>query len=160
MTHCSRSRFGLPIVAALALLVPSLAGAQGIEAPRVAVRTAVREINALRAEYAAGMSDKNVDALTAVYADDAIVIQPDGNVVVGRKAIGESLAQQAPTWTKTTIVSDSLRVFGNTAVDVGTMHGEDGANASHYLVVLRRGVKVWKVNSVAIVADRPATTKE
>jgi hypothetical protein len=49
-----------------------------------------------------------------------------------------------------------VRVFGNTAVDVGTvrMSGSEGhEDVSHYLVVLRRGVKAWKINSLAIVPE-------
>lgn len=160
MTRCSRRRFSLPVVVALALLGPSLAVAQGIEAPRVPVRTAVNEINALRAVYAAGMNDKDVAALTAVYAPDAIVIRPDGSMVVGQKAIGESLAAESANWTTTTITSDTIRVFGNTALDIGRMSGADGANASRYLVVLRRGIKEWKVNSLAIVPEQPAKSAD
>jgi hypothetical protein len=57
------------------------------------------------------------------------------------------------------IASDTVRVFGNTAIDVGTVRtsrSEGGEDVAHYLVVLRRGVKVWKVNSLAAV---PETSK-
>jgi hypothetical protein len=40
------------------------------------------------------------------------------------------------------------------------MSGPDGANASRYLVVLRRGLKAWKVNSLAVVPEHPATGTE
>jgi hypothetical protein len=54
------------------------------------------------------------------------------------------------------IASDTVRVFGNTAVDVGTVRtslSDGGEDVGHYLVVLRRGVKVWKVNSLAVVPE-------
>jgi hypothetical protein len=79
---------------------------------------------------------------------------------VGRAAIGQSLTEQAPTWGRASISSDTMRVFGNTAWDVGTFEtqGPDSAkSASHYLVVLRRGVQVWQISSLAIVPTAHVT---
>jgi hypothetical protein len=73
---------------------------------------------------------------------------------MGRAAIGQSLAEKAPSWGQSTISPDTLRVFGNTAWEVGTMSSQDSDGAvttSRYLVVLRRGVEAWKVSSVALV---------
>jgi hypothetical protein len=53
-----------------------------------------------------------------------------------------------------------MRVFGNTAWDVGTLTSrtaEGTADVSHYLVVLRRGVETWRVSSLAVVAQKPVT---
>ena len=147
-------RASFSLVAALALAATSLASAQGIETPRVPVRTAMKEINTLRAEYADGMNKKAVASLTAMYLRDATVIGADGSTHMGREAIGRLLAEQAPGWGTVTISSDSVRVFGNTAWDVGTTSdtGEDGeASTSRYLVVLRRGVTRWQVASLAVV---------
>jgi ketosteroid isomerase-like protein len=156
MTRTRRSRISL-LAASLALIATSLASAQGIEAPRVPLRTAIKEINTLRAEYTDGYNKKDVAGLTAMYLPDAVVVQGDGTTLVGRAAIGQSLAEQAPKWGQASISSDTMRVFGNTAWDVGTMEteGPDSAKStSHYLVVLRRGVQAWRISSVAIV---PAT---
>ena len=156
-------RASLSLVAALAFVGTSVVSAQGVEAPRVPVRTAMNEINTLRAEYADGVNKKATGALTAMYLPDAILIRPDGSTLVGRTAIGASLAEQAPGWGTTTISSDTVRVYGNTAWDVGTMssQGSDGAvSTSRYLVVLRRGVQQWQIASVAVVpADRVTATK-
>jgi uncharacterized protein (TIGR02246 family) len=147
-------------VAAVALLATSLAHAQGVEAPRVPLRTAISEINTIRAEYAEAYNKKDAASLTAVYLPDAIVIRPDGSTLMGRSAIGKAMAEESPTWQQTTIVSDSMRVFGNTAWDVGTFTTKDpeGSTAvSRYLVVLRRGVQAWKISSLAVVPETPAT---
>jgi len=159
MTRTRRARISL-LAASLALIATSPVSAQGIEAPRVPVRTAIREINTLRAEYTDGYNRKDVAELTAMYRPDAVVVQGDGTTLVGRAAIGQSLTEQAPTWGRASISSDTMRVFGNTAWDVGTMEtqGSDGTkSASHYLVVLRRGVQAWKVSSLAIVPAASAT---
>lgn len=151
----------LPLVALLAFVAAPAVHAQGIESPRVPVRTAIKEINTLRAEYADLYNKKNVAALTAMYASDAIVIRADGSTLLGQSAIGKSLTQEAPTWQHMTITSDTMRVFGNTAWDVGTLTSQsaDGpASVSHYLAVLRRGVETWKVSSLAVVSQTPVTS--
>lgn len=150
----------LPLVALLVFIAAPSAHAQGIESPRVPVRTAIKEINTLRAEYADLYNKKNVAALTAMYASDAVVIRADGSTLLGQSAIGKSLAEEAPTWQHMTITSDTMRVFGNTAWDVGTLtsrSAEGTASVSHYLVVLRRGVETWHVSSLAVVAQMPVT---
>jgi ketosteroid isomerase-like protein len=156
-------RASLSLFAALAFVGTSVVRAQGVEAPRVPLRTALHEINTLRAEYADGVNKKATATLTGMYLSDAIVIRPDGSTLVGREAIGAWLAEQASGWGTTTLSSDTVRVFGNTAWDVGTMssQGSDGAvSTSRYLVVLRRGVQQWQIASVAVVAaDRVTATK-
>ncbi len=161
MTRCRRARISL-LAVSLALVATSVASAQGIETPRVPVRTAIQEINTLRAEYTDGLNKQAVAALTAMYLRDAVVVQADGSTLMGREAIGESLAKQAPSWGQTTITPDTLHVFGNTAWEVGTMssQGSDGAvnSSSRYLAVLRRGVTAWKVSSVALVPTTRVTS--
>ena len=159
MAPSSRARTSLT-VAAVALLATSLAHAQGVEAPRVPLRTALAEINTLRSEYAEAYNKKDAAALTAVYLPDAIVIRADGSTLIGRSAIGTAMAEESPTWQQTTIVSDTMRVYGNTAWDVGTFttqSSEGSAAVSRYLVVLRRGVQAWKISSLAVVPQTPAT---
>jgi ketosteroid isomerase-like protein len=142
------------------LVVTSLAHAQGIETPRVPVRTAIKEINTLRAEYADLYNHKDAAALTAMYLPDAVMIRDDGSTVLGRTAIGQALGEDAASWKSITISSDTMRVFGNTAWDVGTLSSqtaEGDATVSHYLVVLRRGVQRWRISSLAVVPEGRAT---
>src|SRR4051794_25350608 len=75
MTPNRRARSSLPLLAALALVATSLASAQGIEAPRVPLRTALNEINTLRSEYASAYNKKDAAALTAMYLPDAVAIR-------------------------------------------------------------------------------------
>lgn len=150
----------LPLVALLAFVAAPAAYAQGIESPRVPLRTAIKEINTLRAEYADLYNKKNADALTAMYLPDAVVIRADGSTLLGQSAIGKALADEAPTWQPMTVASDTMRVFGNTAWDMGTLttrSPEGTASVSHYLVVLRRGVEKWRVSSLAVVDQKPVT---
>ena len=160
MTPSRRARTRLPVAAVLALLATSIAHAQGVEAPRVPLRTAIAEINTLRAEYADAYNKKAAASVTAMYLPDAVFIRADGSTLLGRAAIGKALAEEAPTWHQATIVSDTMRVFGNTAWDAGTFSTqglEGNAAVSRYLVVLRRGLQEWKISSLAVVAETRAT---
>ncbi|MGN6393829.1 MAG: YybH family protein [Gemmatimonadales bacterium] len=160
MTAGRLAKLGLPVLAVIAFVATSAANAQGVEAPRVPVRTARQEINTLRAEYADLYNHKNVAALTAMYLPDATVIQGDGSTLQGRDAIGKALAKDSPTWKPMNINSDTLRVFGNTAWDVGTLTNTDSTSdtPSRYLVVLRRGITTWKISSLAVVPEMRTTS--
>jgi len=157
MTPSRRARSSLPLVAALAFVATSLARAQGVDAPRVPLRTAISEINTLRAEYADAYNRKAAAALTTMYLPDAVLIRPDGSTLLGQAAIGKALAEEAASWKQTTISSDTMRVFGNTAWDVGTLRTQGSEGVSRYLVVLRRGVQEWKISSLAVVPETRVT---
>lgn len=98
MTTQRRSMASLPLALALALLTPSLTAAQGIDTPRVPVRTALAEINTLRAEHAALYNKKDTAAVTAMYLPDAVLIRPDGSTLMGSAAIGKAFAEEAAGW--------------------------------------------------------------
>jgi ketosteroid isomerase-like protein len=156
MTASRRFRSSLPLVATLAVIATSSATAQGVEYPRVPLRTAMKEINTIRSEYADLYNRKDAAALTAMYLPDAVVVRGDGSTLLGREAIGKALAEDAAGWKQVTLSSDTTRVFGNTAWDVGSMSGggsDSESSANRYLVVLRRGVQGWKISSVAVVPE-------
>ena len=160
MTPHRRSMASLLLTMALALVTTSLAAAQGVDAPRVPLRTAIKEINTLRAEYATLYNKKDTTALTAMYLPDAVVIRPDGSTLTGQAAVSKAFSEEAANWGQVTLSSDTTRVFGNTAWDVGSMssRGSDGnESVQRYLVVLRRGVQTWQISSVAVVPETPVT---
>jgi ketosteroid isomerase-like protein len=151
MSASRRFGFSLRLAAALALVASSSAAAQGVEQPRVPLRTALAELNTLRSTYADLYNKKDAAALSAIYAPDAVVIRGDGTTLLGQAAIGKALGEDAPGWKQITLKSDTTRVYGNTAWDVGTMTSGSDATVSRYLVVLRRGVQDWKISSLAVV---------
>ncbi len=154
-----RARMSLPLVAALTLAAASPAGAQGVEAPRVPLRTAVSELATVRSEYAEAFNRKDAAAVTSMFLPDAVFIQADGTTLLGRDAIGKSMAAESASWGQTVITSDTMRVFGNTAWDVGTSttrSGDGQATVGRYLVVLRRGVQRWQISSLAVVPEMKA----
>jgi uncharacterized protein (TIGR02246 family) len=133
---------------------PAALAAQGIPANAPALRTAMSDIATLRATYAEAFNNKDAAAVTALYADDAVVIMADGQLLNGGLEIRSAMAEQAPTWPHMVIESDTTRVFGGTAVDLGTttVHPADGGEMKHrYVVILRRGIEGWKITHVTQV---------
>ena len=86
-------RLWLPRAVAFLLVLgtaaPSIVAGQGIEEPRVPLRTALMELNTLRTEYAEAFNRKDMAALGGVYAADAIFIGTDGIRLEGSQAIQE-----------------------------------------------------------------------
>ncbi len=148
-----RHRLATVALFGLVASVPGPAAAQ-IEEGRVPLQTARSELERFRGRYAELYNQKNAKELTAMYAEDAVVILPTGAVVAGRTAIGAQFAADAPNWPHMVIESDSVRVWGNTATDFGTVkvHPAGGGEiVSRYLVVLRRGYQDWSLVHVAQV---------
>src|SRR5690348_11386488 len=157
---CALSSAWLAVL--LVTFAPAVALGQGIKRPTTPVRTARDELRAFREEYAEAYNKKDSTAVANMYAKDAIVIQPNGNVLVGQAAIRQAIDERAPKWGQLTLTSDSLRVIGSTAVDVGTARvqlSEGGEQVSHYLSVLRRGLKSWTIARVAQVAESPQANR-
>jgi ketosteroid isomerase-like protein len=136
------------------------AAAQGIETPHLPIRTVIDELNTTRALYAEAFNAKNAAAVIAFYLPEAILVGPDGSQIMGAKAIGEMMKKEAPTWPHMVLASDTVRVYGGTAVDFGTVttHPKAGGEeVSRYMAVLRRGVSGWKLASVAQVPVKEKT---
>ena len=143
-----------PLLLAAGLFTPSLALAQGIAPGRTPLRTSLDEIRVVRESYAEAYNRKDAAAVASVYADDAVVVFPDGSMLSGSEAIANQMKAEAPNWPHLVIKSDTVRVYGNTAVDIGTatMHPKEGAEeVSRYMVMTRRGMHGWKVTHVTLV---------
>jgi ketosteroid isomerase-like protein len=145
------------LLSTLAFLAPSAASAQ-IPDSVIPLQTVQSEMNRFRVEYAEYYNAKNVAALVAMYAPDAIVTIEDGTTYVGQEALRAGLTKMAPTSPHIVIRSDSLVAFGSTAVDVGTTtkHPQGGGEStSRYLVVLRRKMGVWTIVRLSVVGVVP-----
>ena len=123
------------------------------------MQTALTELARFRERYAEMYNTKDVAELALMYGDHAIVIAKDGSMTVGKPAITALLKMLAPSFTHVVITSDSMTVYGNTAVDHGTAKYHPTGKpevVERYLVVLRRGMKEWKLVSLASVPVVPA----
>jgi ketosteroid isomerase-like protein len=154
MSHTPLSRRILLTIVALGFAGSTAAAAQGVETPHLPLRTVIDELNSTRASYAEAYNAKDAAAVTAFYLPEAILVLPDGSQIMGATAIGEVMKKDAPTWPHMVLASDTVRVYGGTAVDFGTvkLHPKAGGEeVSRYMAVLRRGLHGWKLASVAQV---------
>lgn len=152
MTRVFQFRCAVPVVLALTVVSASAAVAQGIEEPRIPIRTALNEIHTFGATYTDAANAHQAEAVAALYAEDAVLIEPDGTTLVGREAIQKAMADSsAPT--EVSFEPDSAHIFGHTAWQTGTMTARmaDGTvHMNRYLTVYRRGITEWKIASMAI----------
>jgi ketosteroid isomerase-like protein len=133
-------------------LAPSVASAQ-IEEPRIPLQTKMSELNRFRTEYAENWNSKNVNALVGMYSADVMVNDADGRVYTGHDAVKGWFTERQANMPHMVIESDSLAIYGNTAVDMGTskMHPAGAAEqVARYIVVLRRNMNGWKIVRAAI----------
>jgi ketosteroid isomerase-like protein len=146
----------LPLAALASLAIPAIAAGQGIQ-PHIPLSTTLGDIAKLRVAYVSAINGRNPGAASAMYTADAIVLGADGRQTIGAPAIAKLHSDSAAGWARSDIHSTSVKVFGATAVDVGTWAVRTpagGETMRRYLAVLRHGVNGWKLQSVAIV---PAT---
>jgi ketosteroid isomerase-like protein len=133
-------------------LAPAVAMAQ-IEEPRIPLQTKLSELNRFRVEYAENWNSKNIPALVAMWSEDAMFNDGDGQTYRGSAAVKKWYNDRSANMPHLVIESDSLSIYGNTAVDMGTskMHPAGGGEqVARYIVVLRRNMNGWRVVRAAI----------
>jgi ketosteroid isomerase-like protein len=140
----------------LLCVAPPIAAGQGIKPGAPPLRTARDELRQFRETYTEAYNNKDTVTVAGMYTPSAVVIQGNGTVIIGRDAIQSTIAKNAPKWGQLALTSDTLRIVGSTAWDVGTSRiqaAEGGEQVAHYLTVLRRGTKFWKIDRLAVVPE-------
>ncbi|MBA2292777.1 MAG: nuclear transport factor 2 family protein [Gemmatimonadales bacterium] len=130
-----------------------------IAADRVPLRTALADISTLRTEYAEAYNKKDAAGIAKLYAKDAVSINADGSVLNGYDAILGAMKSGAAEFPHLVISSDTVQVYGATAIDQGlaTMHPAGGGEVkARYLVVLRRDMNGWKILRHTTIPLAPA----
>ena len=121
MIASRRIGFSLPLVAALAFVPTSPASAQGVEQPRVPLRTAIAELTTPSARRTRICTTRRTRRRSpAIYLPDAVWFGERRHAAGSggdRQGAGGGCGRLAADHP----VSDTTRVFGNTAWDVGTM---------------------------------------
>ena len=108
------------------LLAPAGLMAQDYDADATEAITAASE--AFDAAWTAG----DWDVLGAMYTEDAVVMPPGGEPVIGRAAIAEMMSTRADGWVLDLTTTEVFSVEG-AALEVGsyTITDADGAHADH-----------------------------
>jgi uncharacterized protein (TIGR02246 family) len=139
-------RTGLrPIVGLAAAMAASCSGGSpGLDsASRGAIEATVDR-------YVAASNEGDAEALTALYADDAVLLPPDHEPIHGREAIGEFWREGTDTGLEVSTLR--LEVDGNVAYLVGRYHlpptDQEDADSGQYVLCLKRQRDgAWKLTA-------------
>jgi ketosteroid isomerase-like protein len=109
----------------------------------------------LREEWASDLHEKNVDASVALYAPNAVFVQPDGTRVQGTAALRDLYRKVTSTFDSTLAFSPrEIETSGDLAYDSGTYTetlvtratGQKTHMAGSYLTVYRKDKDAgWKI---------------
>jgi uncharacterized protein (TIGR02246 family) len=100
--------------------------------------------------YVAASNEGDAEALTALYADDAVLLPPDHEPVHGREAIGEFWRQGTDTGLEVSTLR--LEVGGDVAYLVGQYHlpptEQEEADSGQYVLCLKRQADgAWRLTA-------------
>lgn len=133
-------KFQLPVLLGVTALFFSACSTPTAEVKTVDIEKAKTEIQAMEDAYAAGEKAKDVNAVAAYYADDAISYPRAKAPQVGIAAIKEGIAKgMAEDSSKSYNVYKVVDLFveGNMAVEIGSWNRMDSAGKAvdngHYL---------------------------
>ncbi len=152
MRHRSSPR-GMLMALVAVLALPALAAAQGVRTPHAPIPTGPKDIAAMRGAYVNAFNTKDFRAIDAMYTSDATMVLADGSHAEGMAAISAKNSADAMNWPQLTLTSESVKIYGTTAIDVGTWttHSSTGDKSGRYLAVLRHDVNGWKLHDTANV---------
>jgi uncharacterized protein (TIGR02246 family) len=138
---------------AVTLALPAFAAAQGVKTPHAPIPTGPKDIAAMRMEYVNAFNAKDSKAISGMYTPDATMVEADGSHAEGMEAISAKNGADAMNWPQLTLTSESLKIYGTTAIDAGTWttHSSSGDMSGRYLAVLRHDVNGWKLHDTAEV---------
>jgi uncharacterized protein (TIGR02246 family) len=142
MTVSPELRLFLGVVAAL--LAGCAGGSQALDsASRGAIEATVDR-------YVAASNEGDAEALTALYAADAVLLPPDHEPIHGREAIGEFWRQGTDTGLEVSTLR--LEVGGDVAYLVGRYHlpptEQEEADSGKYVLCLKRQADgAWKLTA-------------
>jgi len=132
----------------LGVLTASVAGCSGSsDALDSASRGA---IEATVDRYVAASNEGDAEALTELYADDAVLLPPNHEPIHGREAIGEFWQQGTDSGLEVSTLR--LEVHGNVAYLVGRYHlpptEQEEADSGQYVLCLKRQTNgTWKLTA-------------
>ena len=134
--------------------------------PQPLTEADLEQITALRNSYQEAFNAKELDALVALYTDDAYYLPPNQEMVQGADAIRQNLENHFETLKGQDLVLTAVSTYGvgDLAYDVGTDSQQvtpPGATdpvtiKGKYLVALKKDAGgAWKLAAVAVNLNAP-----
>lgn len=116
----------------------------------------------LRSQYEEHYNMHHADMVAALYEEDAIVIDADGTVEMGREAIRGELAEAMAMSPEAEITGADRMQFGDVALERGTYEvrmtpegGEATTMSGYYLNLVERSDEGWRIAWLATNYDAP-----
>ena len=124
--------------------------------PQIDVAAEQAAIVAMTADYTAAVQAADADAVSALYADDAIAHPPSEPSVTGREALDAYFARVHAEPSDMTFASSDVVIAeaGDLAYEVGTWEG------GKYLSVYRRTPDGWRIVADAWSDDAPPAASD
>ncbi len=120
-------------------------------------------LNKLAADFEAAYNAGDAVKAAAMYADDAVVMPPDGQMVKGRSAIAARLKSEMKGKVTLKLSPSASAISGDQAYEAGTITVAlpDGHTLSEkYLVVYKRVGGEWKIAYDIWNSNAPPTPKK
>ncbi len=120
------------------------------DGPRTLDSASREAIEATIDRYVAASNEGDAEGLTALYAEDAVLLPPDHEPILGRRAIGEFWQQGTDTGLEVSTLR--LEVDGDVAYLVGRYRlpptEEEEADSGQYVMCLKRQTDgAWKLTA-------------
>jgi ketosteroid isomerase-like protein len=138
---------------ATTLALPAALAAQGI-GPHTPLSTTADAIAKVRTAYVDAYNAQDASAANGIYTPDAVLLSGNGGATGEIPTFGRHAPEPAGAGETAAIRSTGLRIYGSTALDIGTWTTKSSAgsaNVRHYLAVFRHGVRGWKLEALALV---------
>ncbi|MFB3852237.1 MAG: SgcJ/EcaC family oxidoreductase [Vicinamibacterales bacterium] len=154
----------LMVLATAVMIAASAQPAQAGE-QQASDEAAVRQLSQ---KYQSAWNARNTQQILRLYTDDALVIQPTGEMLEGRAAIEAGYAKGFANMgdARLSLEVETIRFVGaNTAVFTGTssmtggLHGP-GSHSGHFMVVARKVGGEWKASEVHAAMVVPESGSE
>lgn len=148
-------RMRCPIWVALAttLVLPAALAAQGI-GPHAPLATTAEAIAKVRTAYVDAYNAQDVGAANGIYTPDAVLLSPAAGAAGELPEFGHHAPDPVAAGQTAVARSTGLRLYGATAVEIGTWttrSAAGNADVRQYLAVFRHGVRGWKLEALALV---------
>jgi ketosteroid isomerase-like protein len=129
------------------------------------IRDVAEEIRVANGEFMAAVSEKDGEALGAMYTQDAQLLPPNEEIVSGRAAIQDywQAGLDAGAFAEAKLTTDEAEGFGDTAWEVGRYALQDSTgntiDEGKYVVIWKSTDAGWKLHRDIWNSSRPMPTE-
>jgi ketosteroid isomerase-like protein len=121
-------------------------------------------IQSRSAEWDAALNAGDIDALAALYTDDARIMAPNAEMMVGTEAVRSAFGGMIDAGMTSSLTSIDISISGDVAHNIGTyalMAGDEQIDAGKFIETWERGEDgVWRISNDIYNSDLPVAAPE